>query len=79
MESQEIDLESGGGYSSEEPNEEVKMAVERELYQKHYQEIKVGEVINEFDVARQMKLKLIKKEIKIKDSELTALEKKERV
>ena len=51
------------------------MAVERELYQKHYQEIKVGEVINEFDVAREMKLKLIKKEIKIKDSELTALEK----
>jgi hypothetical protein len=60
VESQEIDLESGGGYSSEEPKEEVKMAVERELYQKHYQEIKVGEVINEFDVARQMKMKLIK-------------------
>lgn len=54
------------------------MAVERELYQKLYQEIKVGEVINDFDVARSMKMKLFQKEIKIKESELTALEKKER-
>ena len=54
------------------------MAVERELYQKLYQEIKVGEVINDFDVARCMKIKLIHKDIQKKESELTALEKKER-